>query len=222
MKKKLLSLVLAGAMVASTSVSAFAEAPTPTVTEPTPTVTKPTTILPGQPEKDIDIDITGDILDDKGNTKPGTISVTVPTAVNFTVTKDGVLNSGEMVITNNSNEKIKVSVKKFTDADAENSINIVNKSEFDGGSSNIPREKIWLSLVGKGIKVGFQSEGNGKMYNLANDAEINAGQEIGKIDGNDKLSLSLEGAGGTQPDSLTEPIKDKFNLVLTIARDRAQ
>lgn len=222
MKKKLLSLVLAGAMVASTSVSAFAEAPTPTVTEPTPTVTKPTTILPGQPEKDIDIDITGDILDDKGNTKPGTISVTVPTAVNFTVTKDGVLNSGEMVITNNSNEKIKVSVKKFTDADAENNINIVKKSEFDDGSDDISRKQIWLSLVGKGIKVGFQSEGNGKMYNLADEAVINPGQEIGKIDGNDKLSLSLEGAGGTQADSLTEPIKDKFNLVLTIARDRAQ
>lgn len=222
MKKKLLSLVLAGAMVASTSVSAFAEAPTSTVTEPTPTVTEPTTILPGQKEKDIDIDITGDILDDKGNTKPGTISVTVPTAVNFTVTKDGVLNSGEMVITNNSNEKIKVSVKKFTDADAENNIEIMKKSDFGDVPSNVPRKKIWLSLVGKGIKVGFQSEGNGKMYNLANGNAIDAGQEIGKIDGSGKLKLSLEGGGGTQEDSLTEAIKDKFNLVLTIARDRAQ
>lgn len=222
MKKKLLSLVLAGAMVASTSVSAFAEAPTPTVTEPTPTVTKPTTILPGQPEKDIDIDITGDILDDKGNTKPGTISVTVPTAVNFTVTKDGVLNSGEMVITNNSNEKIKVSVKKFTDDDAGNNINIVKKSEFDtNGASGTSREKIWLKLVGKGVSVGFESEGSGKMYNLADNNEITSPKEIGKIDGSGELRLRLEGEGGTAAGSSSDPIKDNFNLVLTIARDKA-
>lgn len=217
MKKKLLSLVLAGAMVASTSVSAFAATPTPTVTESN-------TILPGDNEKDIDIDITGDILDDKGNTKPGTISVTVPTAVNFTVTKDGVLTSGDMVITNNSNEKIKVSVKEFRDADAENNINIVKKSVFDSGNgaSDIPREKIWLSLAGKGISVGFESEGRGKMYNLANDNAITSSEEIGKINGIGELKLRLEGGGGTQPGSSSDPIKDNFNLVLTIARDRVQ
>ena len=212
MKKKLLSLVLAGAMVASTSVSAFASTPKPTVTGTN-------TISPGEDKKDIDIDITGDILDDKGNTKPGTISVTVPTAVNFTVTKAGVLTSGDMIITNNTNEKIKVSVKEFRDANAENNINIVKKSVFDGGSSDITREKIWLSLVGKGVSVGFESEGRGKMYNLANNTEITSPEEIGKIDGIGELTLSLEGGGVAQTGS-SDPIKDNFNLVLTIARDR--
>lgn len=214
MKKKLLSLVLAGAMVASTSVSAFAATPIATTTEEK-------TILPGEEEKDIDIDIRGDILDDKGNTQPGTISVTVPTAVNFTVTKGGVLTSGEMVITNNTNEKIKVSVKQFRDANAENNINIVKKSSFNGGTSSIPRKEIWLSLVGKGISVGFESEESGKMYNLADENPIDDSQEIGKIDGSGELRLKLEGGGGTQTGSLSDPIKDNFNLVLTIARDRA-
>lgn len=217
MKKKLLSLVLAGAMVASTSVSAFA------ATEPTPTTTTTTTMSVGEDEKDIDVGITGDILDNNGNVKPGTISVTVPTAVNFTVTKDGRLASGDMVITNNSNEKIKVSVKKFTDADATNNINIVKKSVFDNASgvSDIPREKIWLNLIGNGVSVGFESEGRGKMYNPANDNEINSSEEIGKINGSGELRLRLEGGGGTQPGSSSDPIKDNFNLVLTIARDRA-
>lgn len=214
MKKKLLSLVLAGAMVASTSVSAFASTPKPTVTESA-------TISPGDEEKNIDIDITGDILDNNGNTKPGTISVTVPTAVNFTVTKGGVLTSGDMVITNNCNEKIKVSVKEFRDADGENDINIVKKSDFGDVPSNVPREKIWLSLVGGGTYVGFESRESGKMYNLADDNEINSPKEIGKIDGSGELRLKLEGGGGTQVGSSSNPIQDNFNLVLTIARDRS-
>lgn len=216
MKKKLLSLVLAGAMVASTSVSAFA------ATEPTPTTTTTTTMSVGEDEKNIDVGITGDILDDNGNVKPGTINVTVPTAVNFTVTKDGRLDSGNMVITNNSNEKIKVSVKKFTDADATNNINIVKKSAFEAsGASNVSRKQIWLSLVGNGVSVGFESEGTGKMYDLANNQEINDPKEIGKINGSGELRLRLEGEGGTQEGSLSAAIKDNFNLVLTIARDKA-
>ena len=216
MKKKLLSLVLAGAMVASTSVSAFA-------TTPTATTTENKTISENQDETEANVTLTGDILDNRGNAQQGTISVTVPTAVNFTVTKDGRLASGEMVITNNSNEKIKVSVKEFRDADAANNINIVKKSVFNNGPSNIPREQIWLSLAGDGIDVGFESENRGKMYNLADGDPINSGQEIGKIDRSGKLKLRLEGGGGiqTQPDSSPTPIKDNFSLVLTIARDRA-
>ena len=215
MKKKLLSLVLAGAMVASTSVSAFAATPTATTTENK-------TILENEDEKDVNVTVTGDILDDKGNARPGTISVTVPTAVNFTVTKDGRLASGDMVVTNNSNEKIKVSVKKFTDADAANNINIVKKSAFDdaNGASNISREQIWLSLVGNGVSVGFESAETGKMYNLADNQQISGSKEIGKIDGSGELRLRLEGEGGTQGSSLSDPIKDNFNLVLTIARDK--
>lgn len=217
MKKKLLSLVLAGAMVASTSVSAFA------TTTPTATTTENKTILENEDEKDVNVTVKGDILDDKGNAQQGTISVTVPTAVNFTVTKDGRLASGDMVITNHSGEKLKVSVKQFRDANAASNINIVKKSEFDNGSSSIPKEKIWLSLVGNGVSVGFESEESGKMYNLANEGEAITTKEVGKIDGSGELRLNLEGGGGTgaSTSSSSAPIQDNFNLVLTIARDRA-
>ena len=214
MKKKLLSLVLAGAMVASTSVSAFA------ATGPTPTTRTTTTMSKGENEKNIDVGITGDILDSKGNVNPGTISVTVPTAVNFTVTKEGVLTAGDMVITNNSNEKVKVSVKKFSDPNGENDINIIKESELAVPGS-VERKNIWLRLTGAGVSVGFESENTGQMYDPSDDREIDS-KEIGSIDANGgEMELQLEGAGGTSGSSdSTQPIRDKFNLVLKIERDR--
>lgn len=218
MKKKLLSLVLAGAMVASTSVSAFA------ATEPTPTTTTTTTMSEIENQKDIDVSITGDILDNNGNVKPGTINVTVPTAVNFTVTKTGALIAGEMVITNNSSkEKVKVSVKEFKDPNADKDINIVKKSELaDPGT--VERNKVWLNLTGKGVSVGFESANKGKMYDPSNESEIRDLKEIGSIDANGgKMELQLQGGGGTSnSDGSTQPISDNFNLVLRIERDRQQ
>ena len=213
MKKKLLSLVLAGAMVASTSVSAFASAPTATTTEKQ-------TISENEDNKDVNVTVTGDILDDKGNAQQGTISVTVPTAVNFTVTKEGRLASGEMVITNHSNEKLKVSVKQFRDADADGNINIVKKSEFNDGATNIPRNKVWLNLVGEGTSVGFESAGNGKVHDVNNYEAVPSTKELWKIGASGTLSLKLIGAGGQDSATLATPVKDTFNLVLTIARDR--
>ena len=75
MKKKLLSLVLAGAMVASTSVSAFADIVT------APDTTEPTT----------EVEITGKILNQSGEEPAGTFKVTIPTAVAFTVNQNGSL-----------------------------------------------------------------------------------------------------------------------------------
>lgn len=217
MKKKLLSLVLAGAMVASTSVSAFA------ATEPTPTTRTTFTMSEGEDEKNIDVGITGDILDNNGNVKPGTISVTVPTAVNFTVTKTGTLIAGDMVITNNSKEKVKVSVKEFRDPNAENDINIVKASSLTNPGS-MERKNVWLNLTGKGVSVGFESAGKGKMYDPSNDNAIDGPKEIGSIDANGgEMQLKLQGGGGTSNSGdSTQPISDNFNLVLRIERDRQQ
>lgn len=214
MKKKLLSLVLAGAMVASTSVSAFASTPTATTTEKQ-------TISENEDSKDVNVTVTGDILDDKGNAQQGTISVTVPTAVNFTVTKEGRLASGDMVITNHSSEKLKVSVKKFRDADAAGNINIVKKSDFvDNEVENIPRNQVWLNLVGEGTSVGFESAENGKVHDVNSYAPVEPTTELWKIGASSTLSLKLIGAGGQESTPLKTPVKDTFNLVLTIARDR--
>lgn len=213
MKKKLLSLVLAGAMVASTSVSAFAATPTATTTEEQ-------TILGSETEKEINIGITGDVLDEKGNTKPGTINVTVPTAANFIVDKDGVLNSGDMVIKNNSNEKLVVTANQFVDSNGDQDIDIIPKTEFDtDGASSKERRKIWLKLTSGTKTVAFTSEEQGKIYDYEySGKEDNA--EMGKIPAQGSMTLQLVGGGGTLGTANTQ-VRDQFRLVLKIKRDRA-
>ena len=212
MKKKLLSLVLAGAMVATTSVSAFADDTVPT---------KEVEIGVGDTEKDVNISITGDVLDQQGNAKPGTISVTVPTAATFTVMKDGEVTSANMTITNNSKEKIIVVAKGFEDADGQQNINLVKQEEFNGGKESVQRGKVWLKLTGGKQNLSFTSENNGKMYNNDYSEEVNEGKnyEIGKIGENDSLNLKLQGQGGMDGDA-SNAIRNEFRLILKVKRDR--
>ncbi len=224
MKKKLLSLVLAGAMVASTSVSAFAADTVPT---------KETTMESHENDKEVEIGITGNVLDNQGNAKPGTINVTVPTATTFAVTKEGTLTSPEMFITNNSAEKLIVVASKFEDSNGTESINIVKKTDFDTKEANEDaaqrndRGTIWLRLTGSTKDLGLTSEansdgdGNGKMYNgdYTSPVTDSADYEIGKIGARGNMRLTLEGQGGVKGDA-NNAIKDTFKLVLKVKRDR--
>lgn len=226
MKKKLLSLVLAGAMVASTSVSAFAATDT--------TTTGNATILDSEDSKDINIGITGNVLDEQGNTKPGTISVTVPTATTFSINaENGDLNSADMIITNSSTENIKVTAGGFEDPNGQEKINLVKKSVFeqDGHTAtDNNRGTVWLRLTGGSKNLGLTSEsngsGNGKMYD--NDyntvQEASSNYEIGKITANGgTMTLRLEGKGGvtaTDSNPKGSAIQDTFKLVLRISRDK--
>lgn len=218
MKKKLLSLVLAGAMVASTSVSAFAA--------DTTVPTKETTIESSENEKDIQIGVTGNILNDDGNTVPGTISVTVPTATTFSVdASTGELTSPNMTITNRGDERIKVTASKFEDANGTEKINIVKPTEFGNDPAQKERGTVWLRLTGASQNLGLTSEGTGKMYNstYAQEQTVSSNYEIGKIAKGEVMNLTLEGKGGTlatDTKSSDDAIQDKFTLVLKIARDR--
>ena len=214
MKKKLLSLVLAGAMVASTSVSAFAE---DTATH------KETSIQEGRNEQEVPVDITGNILDDHGNKVPGTIKVTVPTATTFSVGNDGHLISPQMTISNNGDEQIIVVASKFVDANGPESINIVKKTEFERQTQDQnDRNKIWLKLKSGSVNVGLISENKGEMYDNDYGTKIEAEQgcTIGKIAPGNNMTLELDGLGGTKEGAPTAAIKDSFNLVLKVKRDR--
>lgn len=220
MKKKLLSLVLAGAMVASTSVSAFAATDT--------VETGSVTMSAGQDEQDVNIGITGNILDDKGNAKPGTISVTVPTAVTFTVANNGTLTSADMVIRNNSTERISIVAKKFEDSDGIDNINVISKTTFETaeeGAGN-ERNEIWLKLTGGTNEIGLTSESdgtsNGKMYkaNYTDVVNEKSNYEISKLNTNESVTLKLEGKGGTKGNVKSEAIQDEFRLILKIKRDK--
>lgn len=215
MKKKLLSLVLAGAMVASTSVSAFAATPS--------TTTGKTEISSQEDEKNVDVSITGNVLDNKGNAMPGTIKVTVPTATTFNVTKEGQLNSAAMTITNEGDEQISVVVSRFEDSNGSDKIEVVKKTAFGDDKSQRPRKQIWLRLTGGNEVVSFGSANRGEVYSVTNgsDGDVAADKEIGKIRPGEYMTLGLEGGGGTQDSNGdTEAIQDEFKLVLKIKRER--
>lgn len=219
MKKKLLSLVLAGAMVATTSVSAFA-ADTVNYTE--------TSIEEGKESKDVEIGITGNVLDQQGNKVPGTINVTVPTATTFSVNAtDGTLTSPEMTITNNGDQNIKVTASKFEDSNGTEKINIVKKTAFEDQNhtpNDNDRGTVWLRLTGGSKNLGLTSEGNGKMYDseYANEQQASNNYEIGRVNANGgTMKLKLEGKGGVSPtdrNPVDTAIQDEFKLVLKISR----
>ena len=206
MKKKLLSLVLAGAMVASTSVSAFAAD------------TKDYEI-----EKDgtnAEVKITGNIENNSGEVVPGTVSVTVPTAAVFNVTSNGEVNSAAMNIVNNSEESVSVSVSSFTDTTGTESIELVKEDSIGSGSS---RKNVFLKLVGGKKEVFFTSElgsdGNhGKIYDSATKTALNSATEIATISKKDTLQLRLQGQGSTEGAALQTPIADNFKLILKIKK----
>lgn len=215
MKKKLLSLVLAGAMVASTSVSAFA------ATEST--TTGKTEISAGKNEQNVDVKVTGNILDNRGNAMPGTIKVTVPTATTFNVTKEGQLNSADMTIRNEGDEGIAVIVSGFKDASGSDKINVVKKSDFTTKEGEA-RKNIWLRLTSGTKVVSFGSENNGEVYEVTNGNDgstTSSDIEMGQIASGGELTLKLEGEGGTQgANNTTEAIQDDFKLILKVKRVR--
>ena len=219
MKKKFLSLMMAAAVVATTSVSAFAATESTTTGE--------TEISAGTDEQNVDVKVTGNILDDRGNAIPGTIKVTVPTATTFNVTKEGKLNSADMIIRNDGDEQIAVEVSRFEDSDGTANIDVIKKTDFGIDKSQKERNQIWLRLKGGSKMVSFGSAGKGEVYEVKEDGSDGETKQtnpyqIGTIGIGQTMTLKLEGEGGTKKTNGTDAIQDDFKLVLKIKRDRQQ
>lgn len=204
MKKKLLSLVLAGAMVASTSVSAFAD--TFDIQKGTGT--------------DVNVSITGNLEGSDGTTVPGTVTVTVPTAAIFNVNHtDGNVTSAVMEVVNNSEEDVLVYASSFRDATGTDKINLVSEEELKRSTK---RNDVFLKLTGGERDIYFTSENKdgkfGKIYDSTTKQELVSGTEIATVGKQSTLPLRLTGTGSIQGTDLDAPIADSFKLVLKIKR----
>lgn len=209
MKKKLLSLVLAGAMVASTSMSAFAA----------PNVT-------GSDAKDetINVTITGEVLGEKGEKPAGNFSVTVPTAASFTVNKDSKsILSAPIKIDNSGTQDIDVYADKFVDLsrDAGNGITVV--SESDTKSHN--RTYVTLNLKGDLNTAYFKTEtdesksGIYKKPTLQDADEVSTdGLKLTSIQRSQSKNLTLSGVVGDSKEALEGPVSNDFTLTLRIKK----
>lgn len=225
MKKKLLSLVLAGAMVASTSVSAFAATEDATYNIDS---TKP------QNHK---VTITGDIANKKNETLPGTITVTIPSAMAFTVDKDGKVTGGKIEVVNRSSESVEVVAEKFNDTTPDNKIVLVKKTELDSkieaaeAGSEEGKTYMTLDLIGNTNTLGLVSSkvtSESGFVKNSDESPIQAGENttLGNAVNGINLELKLEGNAKHSDSSQhaysapTTAVNDTFNLILKIQKTK--
>lgn len=210
MKKKLLSLVLAGAMVASTSVSAFAD---------------DTTISSYKDGSNTaNVTINGGVDANNGDSPSGTISVSIPTALSFSVKKNGEVKGGNITITNRGAETVDVTAVSFQDTTSNRNITVKSPTELDEGVDN--RSNIVLSIGGTtGGIAYFKSEDAGSSKNGIYNSEgqnQSSGIKVSTISGSGASdTLTLTGyAGGVElsGDEGDKGITDTFILRLKVTK----
>ena len=207
MKKKFLSLMMAAAVVATTSVSAFAADVNQSYD------------VSDTNGRNVQIGITGDVTDNDNHVVPSTISVTVPTATTFKVNSDGEFYAPDIRITSDNDEEVQVVANSFKDStdDETNSITVVNESDL---TSETSRLKIALKLKGTSGSVALKSKGakNGLLKaDGSADAEDNT--VLGTVTKTNPLTLNL--IGKVAPGATTapaKPVNDRFTLVLKIRK----
>lgn len=213
MKKKLLSLVLAGAMVASTSVSAFAAEGG-----------KEYNVL-GDKEVETPITVTGNVENNKGQIVSGTINVTVPTAAAFTIDQNGEFTSAPIEITSDSTEKVKVTAYSFTDSSASENITIVSEDQLAQQSSSNNEVFMSLKLIGDNT-VYFKSQKTNRGIYKVNGDEYGADEEalLGVVAQGTPLRLTLDGKvkDAASYSAPANAVKDQFKLVLKIKKEGKQ
>ena len=217
MKKKFLSLMMAAAVVATTSVSVFAADISTTPTEATGE--KPMTISDGEGQT-TDIGITGNIADRNNNVVPTTINVTVPTAAKFTVTKERKLVGSNINIKNEGTETISVIVEKFIDTTPVGRISVVEESEVTDKSEE-NRNKVSLKLTGGLDSVDLRSTTVNKLGVVKSDGhELAKGDNIvlDNVEGRSTKTLRLTGEAVKGGADLDEAIDDTFTLILRIKK----
>lgn len=208
MKKKLLSLVLAGAMVATTSVSAFA----------TPISTSNGQINgTDDQEYSTNVTITGQVQNDGGQVNPGTLNVSVPTTASFTVTKNNDLQGTNITVENRGTQDIDVFAYQFIDTSESSGITVLGEDAI--ASEN--RTNVSLNIKGN-LSTAYLGSNAGSSKGIYSNANLSAGTgeiKIATVSQNSQENLELKGkAGQASSQSITNPVTDRFTLVLKIAK----
>lgn len=165
------------------------------------------------------VTITGNVADKKGEIKPGTIQVVVPTTALFTVDKDGSFTAPTIKIQNNGKEAVDIYVYKFSDSNGTNGINIKSDKSI---TNDIPRNEISLSISGD-TTAYFKSESLGDVksgvyidQNL--EKEITEGIKVLEIFGDSTGNLKFNGKAGKAALETDTAISDRFTLMLKIKK----
>ena len=212
MKKKFLSLMMAAAVVATTSVNAFAA----------------NVVGPDNKEAQADVTITGNVQDTNGHDAVGTFKVTIPTNTGFTVTKNGTVIGTELNVENAGTQKIEVYAYKFVDktGDGDKGISVVSEGTITGDPTGTKNNKVSLKLTSStGEGEAFLSSGisdNGVHRNAQlNDAAGDSGVKLLSLEGGTEQNpstgkIKLDGKAGQS--AVDNPVSDEFKLTLKIKK----
>lgn len=206
MKKKFLSLMMAAAVVATTSVSAFAENYSWLENE----------------DKGINVDITGNVQSKTGDITPGSLSVSVPTTASFTVNNDKTVQSATIRVENKGTTPVDVYAYKFADQTpaTDSKITIVGKSNLNTASYT---HTLALKLRGNRgyAHLKSESEGNG-IYtdeNCANRPQEEAeGIKLAYVDVSAYQDITLSGETKKDAEAPESAVEDNFVLTLKIKK----
>ena len=209
MKKKLLSLVLAGAMVASTSVSAFAQ---DKLIQDVDTA-EPTT----------NITIMGQVLNKSNEAPEGRFHVTVPTVTNFTVNKDKQIISPKINISNGGTQSVDIYAYEFTDPTTDSNITVLGEDAL----SSKNRTNVSLNITGNKGVAYLGSEAGSKKNGIYSNANLGSEDEVEKSEGillstiqpSDSDDLTLSGNVGQAVENIETGVTDNFTLVLKIKKN---
>ena len=211
MKKKFLSLMMAAAVVATTSVSAFAQ---DKIIDNEDT-SSPTT----------EVEITGSVANDDGAMPNSKFNVTVPTTATFSVDRNGGFKAPTLTVKNEGSQKVDVYAYSFKDNTGEGDINILSPSDF-AQKHDAKRSDVKITLRGNsGEKVYLSSKKNGNGVNdqenfSGTDDEDDGFKVLGLeacTDGVAKIgTISIDGEAGTE--SPGRAVSDTFVLTLKIKK----
>ena len=143
-----------------------------------------------------DLIVNGSIDRADGTAAAGRIQVELPTAMSFTVDKNGVFNGpSNFEIRNTGSEAVKVDILNFSESLPTSGIDIVGKSTLNDPTTS-GREKVSLVLRNGTKEVDLYS------------AKGNTKQELcTKIDGGQMATIDVIGKAGTSTQSTIQDVK---------------
>lgn len=187
-----------------------------------PTSYKEDNITEGKDDKEIDISITGNIENDKGQIKPGTITIALPINTVFTVNERGEVITPEIKIENSGQDAVDIYAYKFIDPNGTEGINITSKNSIVGKEQSTSRKNLTLSLSGQTtvyFKSEMQEEGKTGMYEDPDlTMPVTSEVKLLELNGQSSDKLRLNGIAGKQENGIDTAISEKFILMLKIKR----
>ena len=220
MKKKFLSLMMAAAVVATTSVSAFADVRDNVTMPNKENVTAKDNEQPTQ-----DVKITGHVQGDDGQMPATTFKVTVPTAANFTVTSQGKLVGPELTIKNEGPQGVDVYAYNFSNTGS-GAIKVVGENTVaNGEGAAVKRSTVSLKLLVDEVPQAYlgasdadNKEGIYEDGDLARKTQ--GGKKLFTLDAgvDEAKTKKVKIAGTAGKSGIANPVADTFKLVLKIKK----